>query len=173
MQQPNIIFIMTDTQATNMIGCYAGQDLNTNHIDTLADNAVRFNSAFTTSPVCTPARAGIFTGIFAQNAGPWSNNLPLGKNIRTMGQYFKEAGYKTAYVGKWHLDGHDYFGTGICPDEWDKDYWYDGINYLNDLKEEEIPLWRNGLNSLEDIEEHEITAAFTGRIGYRIGVSIF
>lgn len=161
MQQPNIIFIMTDTQATNMIGCYAGQDLNTNHIDTLADNAVRFNSAFTTSPVCTPARAGIFTGIFAQNAGPWSNNLPLGKNIRTMGQYFKEAGYKTAYVGKWHLDGHDYFGTGICPDEWDKDYWYDGINYLNDLKEEEIPLWRNGLNSLEDIEEHEITAAFT------------
>ncbi len=161
MKQPNIIFIMTDTQATNMVGCYNGQDLNTNNIDKLAEEAILFHSAYTTSPVCTPARAGIFTGIHAQNSGPWTNSLPLGQNIRTMGHYFKQAGYETIYIGKWHLDGHDYFGTGQCPDEWNADYWYDGLNYLNDLSEEEISLWRNGLNCLEDIEKYNITAEFT------------
>lgn len=81
-----------------------------------------------------------------------------------MGRYFKDSGYKTCYIGKWHLDGHDYFGTGICPEEWDEDHWYDGANYLLDLSDEEIDLWRNGLNSIEDLERNNITSEFTGHI---------
>ncbi|ADO46297.1 sulfatase-like hydrolase/transferase [[Enterobacter] lignolyticus] len=161
MKRPNFLFIMTDTQATNMVGCYSGKPLNTNHIDKLAAEGIRFNSAFTCSPVCTPARAGLFTGIYANQSGPWTNNVAPGRNISTMGRYFKDAGYRTCYIGKWHLDGHDYFGTGVCPPEWDAEFWYDGANYLAELSEEQISLWRNGLNCLEDLERHHIDDTFT------------
>lgn len=161
MSRPNFLFIMTDTQATNMVGCYSGKPLNTHNIDCLAAEGIRFNSAYTCSPVCTPARAGLFTGIYANQSGPWTNNVAPGKNISTMGRYFKDAGYRTCYIGKWHLDGHDYFGTGECPPEWDADYWFDGANYLAELTDEEIGLWRNGLNSVEDLQQHGIDETFT------------
>ena len=161
MKKPNIILIMTDTQATNMVGCYSGKPLNTDNIDALAEQGVRFNSAYTCSPVCTPARAGLFTGIYSNQSGPWSNNIAPGKNISTMGRYFKDAGYDTCYIGKWHLDGHDYYGTGICPPEWNEAYWYDGANYLAELTDQQIALWRNGLNSVEDLENNHIDQEFT------------
>lgn len=161
MKKPNIILIMTDTQATNMVGCYSGKALNTNNIDQLASDGIRFNSAYTCSPVCTPARGGLFTGIYANQSGPWANNIAPGLNIRNMGQHFKHANYKTCYIGKWHLDGHDYFGTGICPPEWDSEYWYEGANYLAELTDKEIDLWRNGLNSAEELRANNITAEFT------------
>lgn len=157
----NIIFIMTDTQATNMVGCYTGLPLNTNNIDALAARSTKFNSGFTTAPLCTPARAGLFTGLYSNQSGPWTNNLAPGKNMRTMGNFFKDAGWHTAYIGKWHLDGHDYFGTGICPPEWDEEFWFDGANYLNELTEQDISLWRNGLNTQEELEEHNISDEFT------------
>lgn len=100
MKRPNFLFIMTDTQATNMVGCYSGKPLNTQNIDSLAAESIRFNSAYTCSPVCTPARAGLFTGIYANQSGPWTNNVAPGKNISTMGRYFKDAGYHTCYIGK-------------------------------------------------------------------------
>ncbi len=164
--KPNIIFIMTDTQATNMVGCYTGLPLHTDNIDALAGRGIKFNSAFTTAPLCTPARAGLFTGLYSNQSGPWTNNLAPGKNMRTMGNYFQDAGWHTTYIGKWHLDGHDYFGTGVCPPEWDAEYWYDGANYLHDLSEENISLWRNGLNSKQELEQHHIDDEFTW--GYRI-----
>lgn len=159
--QPNFILIMTDTQATNIVGAYGHPDLRTPNIDALARRGIKFERAYSTCPLCTPARAALFTGIYSHTAGAWTNNLPLGDNIKTMGQRFRDQGYHTAYVGKWHLDGHDYFGTGICPDGWDPAYWYDGRCYLGDLTEEEILLWRQGLNSLEDLRSHNIQAEFT------------
>jgi uncharacterized sulfatase len=169
MERPNFLFIMTDTQATNMVGCYSGKPLNTQNIDALAEAGIRFNSAYTCAPVCTPARAGLFTGIYSNQSGPWTNNVAPGKNISTMGRYFKDAGYKTCFIGKWHLDGHDYFGTGVCPPEWDEEYWFDGANYLSELTEKEIGLWRNGLNSVEDLRENGIDKSFTWahRISHR------
>jgi len=160
LSAPNFIFILTDTQATNMVGCYGRTDVQTPHIDALARGGLRFENAYTTCPLCTPARASLFSGIYAHTAGPWTNNLPLGANIRTMGQYFQEAGYHTAYSGKWHLDGHDYFGTGICPPGWDADFWYDGANYLAELSPAQIAAWR-GIKTLEDLSTHQITAEFT------------
>ena len=125
MVQPNFVFVMTDTQATNVVGTYGHPELETPNIDNLARSGIKFARGYTTCPLCTPARAGIFTGIYPHTAGAWTNNLPLGDNIKTMGQRFRDGGYRTAYVGKYHLDGHDYFGTGICPDGWEYAYWYD------------------------------------------------
>jgi uncharacterized sulfatase len=161
MSSPNFVFIMTDTQATNVVGTYGHPELDTPNIDKLAQTGINFSRAYTTCPLCTPARAGIFTGIYPHTAGAWTNNLPLGDNIKTMGQRFRDGGYRTAYVGKWHLDGHDYFGTGQCPEGWNDAYWYDGRRYLDELSEEEITLWRRGLSTLQDLESHDIQPAFT------------
>jgi len=158
---PNFILIMTDTQATNIIGAYGHPELATPNIDALASSGVKFERAYTTCPLCTPARAGIFSGIYPHTAGAWTNNLPLGDNIKTMGQRFRDNGYRTAYVGKWHLDGHDYFGTGICPDGWQESYWYDGKRYLDELSEDEIRLWRQGLTTLEQLYAHDVQPEFT------------
>ncbi|HHH76033.1 MAG TPA: hypothetical protein ENL03_03295, partial [Phycisphaerae bacterium] len=106
---------MTDTQGANALGCYTGKPLGTPNLDRLAADGIRFNRAYTTCPVCSPARAGIFSGLYPSKSGPFTNNLALGDNIWNMGQYFRKGGYQTAYVGKWHLDGHDYFDTGVCP----------------------------------------------------------
>ncbi|MHC4886414.1 MAG: sulfatase-like hydrolase/transferase [Planctomycetota bacterium] len=158
---PNIVLIQTDTQATNAVGCYGYPELRTHAIDQLAEEGILFERAYTTCPVCTPARAALYSGIYAHTSGPWTNNIALGANIRTMGQLFQEAGYHTAHVGKWHLDGHDYFGTGYCPEGWDPDYWYDGRNYLDELSDEEIALWRHGMPSYEDLVKNDVKAEFT------------
>ena len=127
MPQPNIVLIMTDTQGANVVGCYGRPELRTPCIDQLAAQGTRYARAYTTQPVCTPARAGLFTGQCPHTAGAWGNHMPLGDTIKTLGQRFRHGGYATAYTGKWHLSGHDYFDTGICPDGWDAAYWYDGF----------------------------------------------
>jgi len=159
--KPNIVLIMTDTQPTGLVGTYSGQDVRTPHLDNLASKGVRFDRAYTSCPLCTPARAGIFTGMTPSRAGAYTNSQPLGENILTMGQRFQMAGYRTAFIGKWHLDAHDYFGNGICPPGWEDGYWYDGKRYLLDLSEEEVHLWRKGLNTLVDLKEHDIKSEFT------------
>ena len=98
MKRPNFLFIMTDTQATNMVGCYSGKPLNTQNIDSLAAESIRFNSAYTCSPVCTPARAGLFTGIYANQSGPWTNNVAPGKNISTMAFHRHKMAIRRWYV---------------------------------------------------------------------------
>lgn len=159
--RPNFLFIMTDTQGANVLGCDSGQAMRTPNLDRLAGAGIRFDRGYTTCPVCSPARAGIFSGLYPSKAGPFTNNLSLNDNRRHMGQYFRQDGYQTAYVGKWHLDGHDYFDTGVCPDGWDDKYWYDGRRYLGDLDDHEVTLWREKLKSIEALREHDIGPEFT------------
>jgi len=164
--KPNFVFIMVDTQSVHSVGAYGYADVQTPNLDGLAKRGTLFERAYTTSPLCTPARAGIFTGIYPHSAGAWSNNVPLGDNVRTMGQRFQSAGYQTAYVGKWHLDAHDYFGTGRAAAGWDSKWWYDGRNYVEDLSDSDLKLWRQGLHNRKALEENKITAEFTW--GHRV-----
>jgi uncharacterized sulfatase len=164
--QPNFVIIFGETQGANVIGAYGYQGVHTPNIDRFAAESTLFTRGYTTCPLCTPSRAGLFSGIYPHTSGAWTNNLPFGDNIITMGQRFQDAGYSTAYTGKWHLDGHDYFGTGICPEGWDDRYWYDGKRYLDDLTDEEIYLWRKGLSSLDSLIANQITPEFTW--GHRI-----
>ena len=61
----------------------------------------------------------------------------MGDNVKTVGQRLGDNGIACGYIGKWHLDGSDYFGNGRCPDGWDSDYWYDMKTYLNELSDED------------------------------------
>jgi uncharacterized sulfatase len=159
--QPNFILILTDTQGANVIGAYGHPEMRTPNLDRLAAEGVRFDQAYTTCPICTPARAGLFTGQYPHNSGPWANELPLTLTAKTMGQRFRDAGYRTAYSGKWHLSGQDYFDTGVCPDGWDDNYWFDGRRYLSELSDYQIQLWRQELSSTEALKKQDIPAEFT------------
>lgn len=143
------IFIMTDTQRVDMVGCYGNKDMITPHIDALAEEGIRFTNAYTTQPVCGPARSALFTGLFPHSNGSWGNCMGLESTMKTIGQRLSHEQIHTAYVGKWHLDGGDYFGNGVCPDGWDETYWYDMRNYLEELTQEERVRSRNPETILE------------------------
>lgn len=142
MDKKQVIVIMTDTQRKDMIGCYGNNGMHTPHLDRLAQQGVRFERAYTCQPVCGPARSAIFTGTYPHSNSSWGNSMPLGDNVKTIGQRLHDQGIQTAYIGKYHLDGGDYFGNGICPDGWDPAYWYDMRRYLEELTDEERLLSR-------------------------------
>ena len=100
----NIIFYFTDQQRWDTCGCY-GQPLNiTPNLDALASEGVRFENAFTPQPVCGPCRALFQTGKYPTESGCFRNNVMLPKGFKTLGAYMEQdAGYETAYIGKWHL----------------------------------------------------------------------
>lgn len=131
-----VVLIFTDSQGANALGCY-GAPLDTPHLDRLAAEGLRFERAYTTCPVCSPARGGLFTGIYPHTNGCWGNSMPLAANVRTLGQRLSRAGIRAGYIGKWHLDAFDYFGDGQCPEGWDPDHWYDMRCYLEELPDDE------------------------------------
>lgn len=132
---PRVVFIMTDTTRADMLNCYRNTGLKTPNLDRLAGEGIRFDRAYTCQPVCGPARSALFTGLWPHSNGAWGNSMPLGTTVKTLGERLAARRVHTAYMGKWHLDGADYFGTGRCPGGWDKTYWYDGRNYLEELSE--------------------------------------
>lgn len=153
------VFLMVDTQRTDMLGCYGNADMQTPNLDQLSREGLTFDSAYTCQPVCGPARSAIFTGLFPHSNGVWTNSNALGDNVKTIGQRLRDKGIHTAYVGKWHLDGGDYFGLGKCPDGWDEEYWYDMRCYLEELTPEERLKSRDPKTSKEDPITEEFTYA--------------
>lgn len=132
-----VVLLMTDTTRKDMVGCYGNRKMSTPNLDALANEGIRYENAYTCQPVCGPARSAIFTGTFPHSNGMVTNGVPLGANVKTIGQRLSDHGIKCGYVGKWHLDGGDYFGHGCAPEGWDKDYWYDMKCYLDELSEDE------------------------------------
>jgi len=101
--RPNFIFILTDDQRHDAMGC-AGNDLvRTPNIDLLAARGVRFENAFVTLSICSPSRAACLTGRYGSATGVTSVPGTLNKNEKTIAHMLKEAGYRTGVVGKWHL----------------------------------------------------------------------
>lgn len=103
MRKPNIIFYFSDQQRADTCGCY-GQELDiTPHLDRFAEEGIRYEHAFSPQPVCGPCRALFQTGLYPTTTGCFRNNVALPLDAKTLGHYFTDAGYETAYVGKWHL----------------------------------------------------------------------
>ena len=108
--QPNVIYIMTDQQSADALSCRMGERyLKTPALDSLAARGTFFTRAYTPKPLCMPARNSIFTGRYPHETGVTDNaemNSGFALNAAefpTMGTYFRQAGYQTAYFGKWHL----------------------------------------------------------------------
>ncbi|MDF1516277.1 MAG: sulfatase-like hydrolase/transferase, partial [Anaerolineae bacterium] len=103
---------------------------------------MRFERAYTTCPLCTPARGALFSGLYPQINGAWTNNIAPHANIPLMGTIFSYYGYRTAYTGKWHLEGVSYFGDGVPSGGFEPDWWYDGVCYARDIGPEMFRQYR-------------------------------
>lgn len=147
----NIVFIMTDQQRYDMLSCNGTSHVNTPNLDRLAAGGMRFTQAYTTCPLCTPARAALFTGMWPSSAGYFSNQDNAYRHVRFLGEAFNDAGYAAGYSGKWHLSGQDggYYGNGQPDGGFMPEYWYDGRNFMDEVGEEGFKRWKAG-KDLED-----------------------
>lgn len=107
-KRPNIIFILTDDQRYDFLG-FTGQFpwIKTPNIDALAKNGMVFKNAFVTTSLCSPSRASIITGQYLHTHRVADNDTPLPLQSSTYPQVLQKGGYKTAFMGKWHMGGDD------------------------------------------------------------------
>lgn len=159
MPAKQAILIMVDTQRRDMLSCYDRDGVPTPNLDGLAAEGRLYENAFTCQPVCGPARSSIFTGLYPHGSGVTANSMQLGANVKNAGQWLSPQGVKCGYVGKWHLDGGDYFGYGRCPDGYIPEYWYDMRNFLDGLTEKERSLSRRNMGLRTDDPKEEDTYA--------------
>ena len=108
---PNLILFLTDQLRRDALGCYGNTICQTPHLDRLAREGVRFDQAYTTSPVCSPARASLLTGLYPHNHGVMINthiapawSPGLSPEVLTFSRILNDAGYALDYVGKWHVN---------------------------------------------------------------------
>ena len=115
-RQPNVIVFFTDQQRWDTSGLHGNPlDLMPN-FDRMAQEGTHLKYMFTNQPVCGPARAAIQTGLYPTANGVWKNAIALPQNQKTLAHYFKEGGYQTAYIGKWHLANDLVDGEGPVPE---------------------------------------------------------
>ncbi len=160
-ERPNVLLILADDQGTLDAKCYGSDDLHTPHLDGLARDGVRFSRFYVGAPVCSPSRAALLTGRCPQRAGVPGNvssqpgHAGMPTEQVTLAEVLKEAGYRTALVGKWHLgtipecspnaQGFDtFFGFKAgCIDNWSHFFYWSGPHF-HDLYDDEEEVYEAG-----------------------------
>jgi arylsulfatase A-like enzyme len=168
-RRPNVIVFFTDQQRHDSTGVHdCPLDLTPN-FDRMAQAGTHVYHSYTCQPVCGPARSCLQTGLYATETTCYRNGIPLPQDKKTLAQYFKEAGYTTGYIGKWHLASG---GSGsVSPEErGGYEYWlasntlemtsdaYDCVVYDNDQNPVKLPGYR--VDAMTDaviryVDEHQ------------------
>ena len=105
-KRPNVVFVLTDQWRGQDLGFEGNKQVITPALDQLAKESVVFTSAISNTPVCGPARASLMTGKYPLSHGVFYNDKPLSADENSIAKVYKENGYKTGYIGKWHINGH-------------------------------------------------------------------
>ncbi|MEO1529969.1 MAG: sulfatase [Planctomycetota bacterium] len=103
--QPNILFILCDDHRFDCLGVAGHPFLETPALDGLAKSGVLCTSAYVTTSLCSPSRASILTGLYAHNHRVVDNYHPVDPQLTFFPQQLQQAGYETAFIGKWHMGG--------------------------------------------------------------------
>lgn len=104
-KRPNIIFILSDDHRWDAMGCMGHPTIKTPNMDRLSQEGILFKNAFVTTSLCSPSRASFLTGQYARNHGVRNNLLPWDNKNTTFLELLKGAGYRTGFIGKWHMPG--------------------------------------------------------------------
>jgi arylsulfatase A-like enzyme len=104
-ERPNILLILPDQMRATAMGCMGNAEVQTPHIDALAKSGILFRRTYANTPVCCPARAILMTGTYPHVNGMVANDLRLREEQVTIAEILAAAGYRTGFIGKWHLDG--------------------------------------------------------------------
>ena len=114
-RQPNILFIFTDQQRADTMACYGNDLIETSNLNSLAAGSFVFENGYVSSPICTPSRSTILTGLWPHVNGCLKNNIRLDESVQTIADLLPPE-YHTAYYGKWHLGNEVIRQHGF--DEW-------------------------------------------------------
>ncbi len=167
--RPNVIVFFTDQQRWDTTGIHGNPLDLTPNFDRMARQGTDVHYAFTCQPVCGPARACLQTGLYATETGCYRNGIALPPDSVTLAHCFNDAGYDTAYIGKWHLADS---GEGPVPPEQrgGYDYWlasnlleftsdaYDLLMYDSDEQPQKLPGYRVDAQTdaaIRYIDEHQ------------------
>ncbi|MFO7616757.1 MAG: sulfatase, partial [Bacteroidales bacterium] len=137
---PNVVFILTDQWRSSGFGFAGDSNVKTPNLDKFASEAARFNNAVSVCPVCTPYRGSLLTGRYPTSTGMFLNDACLPEEELCLAEVYKQNGYQTAYIGKWHLDGHgrldytpperrqgfDYWKALECSHDYNRMPYYEG-----------------------------------------------
>lgn len=104
-RRPNLVFVFADQWRAEATGYAGNRDVRTPNLDRLARESVNFENAVSCCPVCSPYRAGLLTGQYPLTHGVFLNDVRLSPDVDSIADVYCREGYKTAYIGKWHLDG--------------------------------------------------------------------
>lgn len=166
-ERPNVVYVFADQWRAQDTGYAGNRQVRTPHLDSLAAQSVNFTHAVAGIPVCCPARACLLTGQHALTHGVFLNDVHLADDAVSMAKLFKAAGYDTAYVGKWHVDGRgrsnyippesrqgfDYWKALECTHDYNDSRYYAGDS-------EELLTWQ-GYDAIEQTED--VRAYLRGR----------
>ncbi len=130
-RRPNILYFMPDQMRAQAMGCMENPDVKTPNINRLAGEGVLFRNTFANTPVCCPARAILQTGQYAHRNGVMANDLRLRENRTGLAEVLRGEGYRTGFVGKWHLDGGPRMPGFVPPGPRRQGYEYWAANECN------------------------------------------
>jgi N-acetylglucosamine-6-sulfatase len=102
-RRPNVVVILTDDQRWDCLSCAGHPFLKTPNLDRIAAEGVRFSNAFITTSLCSPSRASYLSGLYAHTHQVINNFTEYPVNLPSYPRNLKSAGYRTAYIGKWHM----------------------------------------------------------------------
>lgn len=134
-RKANAIWVFGDQHRAQALGYRGDPNVRTPNIDNLARDGIRFDCAVSGAPWCSPFRGCLLTGKYPHQTGVYKTPSPLDPSIATITSPFKENGYHTAWVGKWHLDGSNSHSHYIPPQRRGGfDYWM-GYENNNNVQE--------------------------------------
>lgn len=139
-KRPNIVFLLADQWRASATGYAGDPNVRTPNLDRLANEGLNFPNAVSVCPVCTPYRASLMTGKYPTSTGMFLNDAHLPESELCIAEVLSANGYKTAYIGKWHLDGHgrkdfippgrrqgfDYWKVAECDHNYNHSHYYAG-----------------------------------------------